>query len=444
MSETLLASAWLPLTPAQQDFWEESTLHPHQPFGIVAHFTRLEGKVNIKALRGAINRTLAETTAFSARVVMASSQDLPALLMCPQAKPALQYIDLSSHRQPLQAAMQLMQGDIAEPQDLRQHTHSVCWLIAIGAEDFIWYLRTHHLLIDGFGMALIEHRCATLYQHLLKQSEEGQPLGCYQAFHQAEQAYLTSDRFVKDRSFWLGYLATALPLPYVRKGGHRYGQRAFTAHHCFTEALSSSLWQRSQALSLSWPDVLLSLSAAWLYFTLPQVNIGAPFTMWMPALNRRTPEAIDVPALAVNTLPFIVVLTAERPLDSFLIEMTHTLRVLRRHAGYRLRQLGDDIGLNDQDRLFVSPYINIQPFEDPIFYGCCSLRRVLAGGCGDGMNLTLRCRSDASALQLDMEIYQQQFGPLENADKLIARFQHFLTAALLPSAGNRPVFDLLG
>lgn len=443
MSVTLLATEWLPLTPVQQDFWEEFTLHPHQPFSIVAHFTRLQGEVNVTALRDAINCTLDETTAFTVRFAEASPQHQPALQLCPQAKPRLQFIDLKSHQQPVQSAMTLMQKDVAEPRDLRHPTHSACWLIAIGSDDYIWYLRTHHILIDGFGMALIEHRCATLYRHLLTQRDAGQPLGCYRAFQQAEQAYLISGRLIKDRSFWLHYLAAAFPLPCVWKGGDNYGKRAFTTHHCFPDALSSALWHRSQTLALSWPDVLLSLSAAWLYFTLPHVTIGEPFVMWMPALNRRTPAATDVPALAVNTVPFVVTLSAETTLDNFLNEMAHQLRKLRRHASYRLRQLGSDVGLNDQQRLFISPYINIQPFEDPTFHGCCSSRCVLAGGCGDGINLTLRSRSDASALQLDMEIYQQQCAPIQNAETLVARFHHFLHHALQPLVGEQAVIDLL-
>ncbi|HHK5764553.1 TPA: condensation protein, partial [Serratia marcescens] len=45
MSDTALASEWLPLAPAQLDFWEEHTLHPGQALSTVAHCTELCGAV---------------------------------------------------------------------------------------------------------------------------------------------------------------------------------------------------------------------------------------------------------------------------------------------------------------------------------------------------------------------------------------------------------------
>ena len=67
MSDTALASEWLPLAPAQLDFWEEYTLHPGQTLSTVAHCTELCGAVEEEALCRAIAVTLAETQAFALR-----------------------------------------------------------------------------------------------------------------------------------------------------------------------------------------------------------------------------------------------------------------------------------------------------------------------------------------------------------------------------------------
>ncbi|MEX0634843.1 hypothetical protein M8494_35750 [Serratia ureilytica] len=47
-----MASEWLPLAPAQLDFWEEHTLHPGQTLSTVAHCTELCGAVGRDALPG--------------------------------------------------------------------------------------------------------------------------------------------------------------------------------------------------------------------------------------------------------------------------------------------------------------------------------------------------------------------------------------------------------
>lgn len=50
--------------------------------------------------------------------------------------------------------------------------------------------------------------------------------------------------------------------------------------------------------------------------------------------------------------------------------MAQQLRELRSHAGYRLRQLAADRGVEPGSRFFISPFINVQPFDAPRFTGC--------------------------------------------------------------------------
>ena len=56
----------------------------------------------------------------------------------------------------------------------------------------------------------------------------------------------------------------------------------------------------------------------------------------------------------------------------------------------------------------------MQPFDAPRFTGCRGTRSVLAGGSGDGFNLTYRGCTDARDLQVDIDIYLEQF-PTEDA-----------------------------
>ena len=105
MSDTALASEWLPLAPAQLDFWEEHTLHPGQTLSTVAHCTELCGAVREEALCQTIATTLAETQAFALRFGEAAWRLSPLLRYDPQRTPPLQRIDLQTHDDPWQAAL---------------------------------------------------------------------------------------------------------------------------------------------------------------------------------------------------------------------------------------------------------------------------------------------------------------------------------------------------
>ncbi|MFN2993512.1 condensation domain-containing protein [Serratia plymuthica] len=444
MSETLLATEWLPLSPAQLDFWEEFTLHPGQPFSTVAHATELRGAVDEAALCRAITLTVAETQAFALRFGTRRGDRLPMQRYDPERIPRLKRIDLQEHPDPYQAAMRLMQADAEQPMDLHTQPMTAVWLLTLGPTRYIWYLRAHHIIIDGYGMALVEHRCATLYAHFLGKGAAGQSLGTFSAFQQHELAYGASERCDKDRRFWQRYLPPSQVLPTVRKGGREYGVKCLSTSTPLPEDISRRLRLLSERSGIGWPDLLLALSAAWLFFTLPPLphERGDTRTLWMPAMNRRSSKATNTPALAVNTLPFLVSLRAEETLGHFLSGVTQTLRELRSHAGYRLRQIAADRGVTPASRLFISPFINVQPFDSAGFSGCTSTRRVLAGGAGDGINLIFRGGTDAGDLHLDIDVFVQQF-PTAGAANYRSALQDFLQRALREGALEMAIGELV-
>ncbi|HGE6720489.1 TPA: condensation domain-containing protein [Serratia marcescens] len=442
MSDTALASEWLPLAPAQLDFWEEYTLHPGQTLSTVAHCTELCGAIEEAALCRAIAATLAETQAFALRFGERRGDHPPLLRHEPQRIPSLQRIDLQTHRDPWQAAQSLMHEDIAQHRALHREPLAAAWLLKLGPERYLWYVRAHHILVDGFGMALIEHRCAALYAHYLGQGSAGIPLGAFAPFQQAELAYVDSERCERDRRFWQAYLPPSQALPTVRKGGGEYGVRRLSVNRRLPTEVAQRLAQQSERSGINWPDLLVALSAAWLFQVMPRhVRQGDALPMWMPAMNRRGQAATNVPSLAVNTLPLLVSPAPMETLGSFLTTLTQQLRELRSHAGYRLRQLAADRGVDPNSRFFISPFINVQPFDAPRFVGCRGARRVLAGGSGDGFNLTYRGRTDARDLQVDIDIYLEQF-PTEDALDYGEALQEFLLRALQREAWEQPLAAL--
>lgn len=442
MSDTALASEWLPLAPAQLDFWEEYTLHPGQTLSTVAHCTELCGAIEEAALCRAIAATLAETQAFALRFGERRGDHPPPLRHEPQRIPSLQRIDLQTHRDPWQAAQSLMHEDIAQHRALHREPLAAAWLLKLGPERYLWYVRAHHILVDGFGMALIEHRCAALYAHYLGQGSAGIPLGAFAPFQQAELAYVNSERCERDRRFWQAYLPPSQALPTVRKSGGEYGVRRLSVNRRLPTEVAQRLAQQSERSGINWPDLLVALSAVWLFQVMPRhARQGDALPMWMPAMNRRGQAATNVPSLAVNTLPLLVSPAPMETLGSFLTTLTQQLRELRSHAGYRLRQLAADRGVDPDSRFFISPFINVQPFDAPRFVGCRGARRVLAGGSGDGFNLTYRGRTDARDLQVDIDIYLEQF-PTEDALDYGEALQEFLLRALQREAWEQPLAAL--
>lgn len=158
---------WMPLTLAQLDFWEEYALHPDQSVSTVAHCLDIEGAVDQPALVEAITRTVHEADILSVRFREQSGRGEPQQRCDTVQAPMLELRDLHGQPAPLETARRLMREDIESRLDLMRQPLSVQWLLRVGERRYLWYSRGHHIILDGYGMVLLERRCAQLYAHLL-------------------------------------------------------------------------------------------------------------------------------------------------------------------------------------------------------------------------------------------------------------------------------------
>ena len=396
MSAQPTAAPWLDLTLAQFDFWEEFRLHPDRPLSTVAHCTIIEGPVVEAALIGALNQLAQETDVLALR--FRDGPDGPRQQIDPARIPTVHYHDLTSETAPEAVARKMMEADIAKPIDLERDQVSALWLLKLSGTRWLWYLRGHHIMLDGYGVSLIERRAAALYAQALRHPAD---LGAFQPFPrylEEETAYRASAHHARDQDRWTQTLADGPDLTVLEKDEEDYGCSPLSAAPELPPTLPALLRQTAENNDMGWPDLLTLLSAAWVTRDLSADGPGLP--VWLPYMSRFGSVSAEIPALVVNILPLIVTNVADETLGDYLGRMGKVLRKLRRHGRYRVEQLAADRGLKEGQRFFFSPLINVIPFDPPQFIGCTAEREVLAAGPGDGFNLTWGGASNADGLGL--------------------------------------------
>jgi enterobactin synthetase component F len=390
--------SWLPLTLPQLDFWEEFVLHPELPLSTVAHCLELEGDVDQGALVRAIRETVREAEVLS--ICFREGADGPLQRCDPERTPLVQTFDLRRSAEPAAEAARWMERDLGQPCDLRRDKLSAQVLFRIGERRYLWYVRAHHIIVDGYALALLERRCGQLYGALRGASEAGVPFHPFSSFLEEEEAYRASERWQADRSYWTEYLAAAHALPVLDKGGEDYGLSGRHHQEALSPALSLHLQATASALEIGWPDLLVLLSGAYVH----ELSAGARLrTLWLPFMSRWGSVGAYVPAMTVNILPFHLTIVPGESLPAFLRRSAAALRKLRLHGRYRIEQIAADHGLGKGQRFFFSPLINVLPFTAPNFVGCRVKRDILASGVGDGLNLTFRGAEDGADLSLHIE-----------------------------------------
>jgi enterobactin synthetase component F len=444
MSQADSRRALMPLTLPQLDFWEEFTFHPDEPIATVAHCLDIDGVTDKPALVAAIIQTVTESDALCVRFHVEEGRETPLQSCDPELRPALQQIDLRGAADPLQEATARMEADVAAPLDLRGAGLAATWLMRVGERRYLWYIRAHHIVLDGYGFTLIEQRCGQLYSQALAGGEAGPAFHSFASFIAEEEAYRASRRHESDRAYWREEFAAHAPLPVLHRGDKQAGEAPHEVYGTLSADVSAGLRRLSTETGIGWPDLLVLLSGLHLARSLPRQSIDGRevLAFWLPFMSRWGSLAAHTPAMVVNILPFHLSFGPEESLEDVLRGNATTLRTQRRHGRYRIEQIAMDNGMPAGSRYFFSPLINVLPFSAPSFHGCTVTREIMGSGQGEGIDLTFRGEDDGSELSFAMSADPAMFAR-ESFERHGEELPAFLAQALAPEALARPVSELL-
>ncbi|WP_433658341.1 amino acid adenylation domain-containing protein [Nocardia sp. CA-128927] len=414
-----------PLTSAQLGVWLGQQLDPGAAVFNIAEYVDVSGPVAVDVLVSAIRATVDEAAALHIRFIDDGPQQVVA-----SPDWDVQVVDVSGEPDPLRAALDLMHLDVSQPVDLTSEILFAHIVFRLGARRTLWYHRVHHILLDGYGMALIARRVAELYTASVTGTEPPPyAFGSWDAVIEADAAYTDSADLDRDRGFWLDYLRDR-PAPVTLSGAAPRsisvaGQtlREFTALDSETVGLLRGVAEISRA---NWTDVLTAAIAAYVH----RMTGAAEVCLALPVMLRTGTPALRVPCMTLNG----VALWADFTDDPTLTELTgrvarHLVRS-RRHQRYRSEQVRRDLGLVGSDRSMYGPSVNIMLFDYDLRFGdCTSAVHNVTAGMIDDLVFNLYDRIDGTGPTLYLDGHPSSYTSAELATHL-QRFTTFLRRIL--------------
>lgn len=414
-----------PLTSAQLGVWLGQQLDPTAAVFNIAEYVEISGPVAVDVLVTAIRAAVDEAAALHVRFL----EDGPRQVV---ESPTweVQLVDVSDESDPLRAAWDVMNQDVARPVSLTEDILFAHIVFRLDAQRTLWYHRVHHILLDGYGMALIARRVAELYSAAIA----GNPppayaFGSWDAVVAADTDYAESPDLERDRTFWLDYLRDR-PAPVTLSGAAPRSTsvagrtlREFTTLDAETVALLRGVAEAARA---NWTDVLTAAIAAYVH----RMTGADEVCLALPVMLRTGTAALRVPCMTLNG----VALWAGFADDPTLIELTgrvarHLVRS-RRHQRYRSEQVRRDLGLIGSDRSMYGPSVNIMLFDYDLRFGACAgaVHNVTAGMIDD-LVFNLYDRIDGTGPTLYLDGHPGAYTAVELATHL-RRFTTFLRRVL--------------
>lgn len=421
-----------PLTEAQSGLWYAQRLDPENPLFNTAHRVSLRGPLLREHFCAAVNQAVRESDALCLTFCEASgTTGQVQQYVNEQHRPWLQIVDVSAEADPEAAALASIERDANQALDPTQSALALERLYVLGPDWHIWYQRIHHLLIDGYGVALLNARIAELYNALLAgQVAEAPPFGELSVAFAEDEKYRQSDKRDTDAGYWRNYLANLDEVSGLVPGKAVSAHQFERASVSLSAELIAALRTRADQLQVPWPDLLTALASAYCqrFIDTGEVVVG------IPHMGRLGSPLARVPAMVMNILPLRAAIVPGQTINEFVTALSRDMLRARRHGRYRSEQMRRDLGLLGGHRRLYATLINILPFDKPpAFNAVDASMHVMSTGPVDDM--TLNFRGDAvSLLQLDVDLNPELYAAgqaQEHAQRLLVFMQRAMAVACL-------------
>ncbi|MFD3939575.1 amino acid adenylation domain-containing protein, partial [Streptomyces sp. NPDC058611] len=428
-----------PLTAAQAGMWFAQQLDSQNPIACWSEYVRIEGPLDVRLFEESLLRVLDEADALRVRITVA--QDGPQQTRDSETDLRLFFFDLADQADPFSVAEQWMRAENDRVMDLSRGPLVTEALFRLAPDEYIWFQRIHHVVLDGFGLSLLVRRVAETYSvRVASDGIEPEALGTSRLLVEEEAEYRASEEFEQDRRFWLERLADLPEVTGLAAGSattsHTFLRRS--SHLAPEEA--GNLAEAARAAGASWPRLMIAAAAVYLH----RMTSANDVILGLPLTGRTTDTARSIPNMSSNVMPFRVTVHPGMTVTELVDQVSREVRLVMAHQRYRVEDLRRDLKLVGEDRRLFGTIINIMRFDYDLRFG---ESKAVADNLGTGpvpdLSVLVHDRGDGRGMRVDFDANPA----LYTEEDLAAHQQHFMRLLAAMAAGpDQPVgrLDMLG
>ncbi|EME99889.1 non-ribosomal peptide synthetase [Streptomyces mobaraensis NBRC 13819 = DSM 40847] len=359
------AGRTLELTRAQEGVLSAQRIDPENPGYNVGQYVELKGPLDVPALEEALRRTLAEADGLHVRLAERDGRTVQVPVPFDAAAWHLPRLDTTGAASPVDAAVELVRAQLSCPPRLdaadgEPPALTGSLLVTVAPDHHLWFQYFHHLVVDGYSVALFTRRVAAVYTALVHgEPVPASPFEPVARLVEADRAYLASDRPAADRAYWTGR-HTGRPAATGLTEQTAQASSTFLRHRVTLGAeRSAAVLARADGVRATWAEAATAGVAAYLHRMTgtPEAVLGMHF------MARSAPGTLRVPGMAVNVLPVRLSVAGTDTLPDLIRRAAGELKDARRHQHYRGEDIRRDLGLVGGDARLYGPMLNIKPFD---------------------------------------------------------------------------------
>ncbi|MFJ8039008.1 amino acid adenylation domain-containing protein [Kitasatospora sp. NPDC096147] len=428
-TETTVQSA-LPLTAAQAGVLAAQRIDPENPCYNVGQYVVLDGPLDAALLESALRQTLAEAEGLDFRLAERDGTTLRLPAAFDPAGWQLERLDTRDAADPDAAAVAVLRERLAVPVELGTDAPLVRLTLArTGEQRHLLLQWFHHLVVDGYSVAMLTRRAAEIHTELATGAEPTpSPLRPLAVLAEAEAAYLASPKAAEDRAFWSARFADLPGAPGLTELTAPASAAVIRHRLELTADQSAAVLAAARTAKATWAEAATAGWAAYLH----RMTGSTEPVIGMHFMARTAPGTLRVAATAVNILPVRLPVDGTEDFTALLRGAAAVLKEARRHQHHRGEELRRDLGLVGAEQRLYGPLLNIKPFDLALdFAGVAGHTVNLAAGPVDDLQLAVT-KSPDDVLALEFDANPALYG----AEELAAHAER--CAALLVALAEQP------
>uniref|UniRef100_UPI0024583697 non-ribosomal peptide synthetase n=1 Tax=Nocardia wallacei TaxID=480035 RepID=UPI0024583697 len=317
-----------PLTAAQTEIWFGQQLDRTGRRFVVGGYLHIRGELDHAVFERALRHTVAG--AETLRVRIAVGDDGPGQVPAELRDWPLYRKDFRDSAEPFDAARAYIATELDRPYDLTAAPLFDHALLRVGDRDHLWFLRFHHIVGDGGGIAAFTKRLSDTYRALLAgDSVADTVFDRLDAFVDQDVRYRDSHRFTADREFWAARLAGLPEAPVLAEDAVQGSADEFLRH---TGTLDADTWRalrdRADDYGVRWPVLVLTATVLALH-----ADTGSRVVV--PGLTVPAKRSWHALGMTANVVPLRVAVDPRAPLSALVAAVGAESSAVLRHQHYR-------------------------------------------------------------------------------------------------------------
>ncbi|MFB7874635.1 amino acid adenylation domain-containing protein [Nocardia sp. NPDC056064] len=420
------------LSPGQTALWYAQRIRPDIPLTI-AHYVELHGALDVGRLLYAVERYGAESQVGHVRLLEVDG--VPHQRVDPSWRPGWARIDLRGEPDPRAAALRWMNDHASTPIDMEREPLTINVVLRVGDEDWFWYERGHHIVIDGYGAMNALTRTAEIYTAVGEQREPSvSRAAALVDLYADESRYRESSRFRADREYWMEQLAGVgepMTLSSVTAAGDTHDPGRHRATAVLAPEVDTLLTDAIATHSSANSALIVAALAAYVRSVTgdPDVVLSLPVSARTTVALRRSAGVVS------NVVPLRVRFDEHTTVADVVRQTELQITGALRHQRYRSDDIRRDCGYSRDARGFFGPMVNIMLFHDELkFDDIAGQLHVLATGPVEDLSINIY-NGDGGRIQLDFEANPRLYGEAEVAAHH-GRYLDFLARFLAADPGT--------